>query len=129
VGSSIPAALNFARPSSVTTTPRFFGSRWLASESRNTCREPVQHFVRWTTISTTTDSLTRLMASAGDIAHSSSSRRIREAPHGSSSGETLRPTRAEMLQDLLHHPNLPVRLLGLLVYPLGNLHRRRQVAR
>ena len=38
VGSSMPASLNFARPLSVTTTPRFFGSRWFASESRKTCR-------------------------------------------------------------------------------------------
>src|SRR3954468_18404410 len=47
-------------------TPGFFGSRWFASESRNTCREPVQHFVRWTSISTVTDSLIRLIASTGD---------------------------------------------------------------
>src|SRR6476660_2510315 len=72
VGSSIPASLNFARPLSVTTTPRIFGSRWLASESRKSCREPVQHFVLCTSISTVTNSLTRLMASTADrfIAHS-----------------------------------------------------------
>jgi hypothetical protein len=34
VGSSIPASPNFARPLSVTTTPKLFGSRWFASESR-----------------------------------------------------------------------------------------------
>src|ERR1700716_2947328 len=66
VGSSIPASLNFVRPLSVTTTPRFFGSRWFASESRKTCREPEQRFVLWTSISTVTDSLIRLMASTGE---------------------------------------------------------------
>src|ERR1700730_10413701 len=72
VVSSIPASLNFALPFSVTTTPRFFGSRWFVSESRKTCREPEQHFVRWTSISTVTDSLIGLMASTGDrlIQHS-----------------------------------------------------------
>src|SRR4051812_1292924 len=66
VGSSIPASLNFVRRLWVTTTPRFFGSRRFAAESRKTCREPEQHFVLWTRISTVTDSLTRLTASAGD---------------------------------------------------------------
>src|SRR6516162_7206871 len=69
----MPASPNFALPASVTTTPRFLGSRWFASESRKTWRESVQHFVRCTKISTVTDSLTRLMASTGDrfITHSS----------------------------------------------------------
>src|SRR5262245_4683419 len=66
VGSSMPASPNLALPLSVTTTPRFFGSWWFASESRKTCREPVQHFVLWTSISTVTDSFIRLMASTGD---------------------------------------------------------------
>ncbi len=34
-----------------------------------------------------------------------------------------------MPQHFLFHPDLPVRLLGLLVYPLGNLDARRHVAR
>ena len=34
-----------------------------------------------------------------------------------------------MLQNLLHHPHLPVGLFGLLVHPPGDLDRRRQIAR
>src|SRR5947209_3156933 len=71
VGSSMPASLNFALPVSVTTMPRLFGSRWFSSESRKTWLEPEQHLVRWTSISTVTDSLTRLMASRGDMLRSS----------------------------------------------------------
>src|SRR5262249_59881361 len=82
----MPASLNFALPASVTTTPRFFGSRWFASESRNTCLDPVQHFVRWTSISIVTGSLIRPMASTGDkfISYSSINHKgdpARRRPH------------------------------------------------
>ncbi len=33
-----------------------------------------------------------------------------------------------MLQDLFHHPHLPISLFCLLVDPLSNLNRRRQIA-
>src|SRR5262245_35893987 len=59
---------------------------------------------------------------------SSTTHALRRPSHRTSSGEAVLPFRAEAPQNLLPHPHLPLRPLGLLAHPRGDVHGRRRVA-